>query len=203
MQNMYTPCNHLTMNDLVFSKEKEQYFLPNAKKLGTELFFLQEQGLVGENTVGIYPLVTRAPLLFARAGDNIREQIEQWSIDGLLGIEQLPVINHVILSLMHKKQILAFFLLRPLFGVHAVVLWERMRRLVPLFRKYRVSLGLATGAQTPYELRSVHDLQAWGVLLGMSPKDTHIAFSLLKERKQYNEKKRKGEILRPGLFIQQ
>lgn len=200
---MHTPRNNLTMNDLIFPKEKEQPFLLIAKKLGTELFFIQEQGPCVENTVGIYPQVTRAPILFARAGENVRTQIEQWPIDGLLGLEQLPAINHVILSLMHKKQILAFFLLRPLFGVQAVALWERMQILVPLLRKYRVSLGLATGAQTPYEMRSIHDLQAWGVLLGMSPKEVQVAFSFLKERKQYNEKKRKGEIIKPGLFIQQ
>lgn len=191
------------MNDLIFPKEKEQSFSLIAKKLGVELFFIQEQGPCVENTVGIYPQVTRAPILFARAGENVRTQIEQWPIDGLLGLEQLPAINHVILSLMHKKQILAFFLLRPLFGVQAVAIWERMQILVPLLRKYRVSLGLATGAQTPYEMRSIHDLQAWGVLLGMSPKEVQVAFSFLKERKQYNEKKRKGEIIKPGLFIQQ
>ncbi len=191
------------MNDLVFPQEKEEQFFPHAKTLGIELFFAYDHGQHTGNAVGIYPQVTRAPILFAYATEHIRTQIEQWPIDGLLGLEQLPAINHVILSLMHKKQILAFFLLRPLFGSLAVELWERMRILVPLLRKYRVSLGLASGAQTPHDLRSVHDLKAWGFLLGMSPKEVHQAFTLLRERKQYNEKKRKGEIIRPGLIVQQ
>lgn len=188
------------MKDIIFSNEINN-FVPIATKLGVEIL----------TNVAVYP--TKALLTLGKAGEHIREQIEQWPIDAFFGLELLSrndvrsraAVNDVLLVQLAKKQIIILFMLRHLFDAdhkHRVAILEQMRTLVPLCRKYHVFIALATGARTPYELRSAHDLLAFGALLGMTPHEAAVSLHVLGERVTRNKRKAKGELLPSGVIIQ-
>lgn len=187
------------MIDLVFPKGNEDAFLSISSKLGMELLFASEHK---GSDIGIFPKVTKAKLLITKVNESLRQQLE-CPADCFFGIELLTEIDQVALSLLAKKNKFVVFFLRHLLEENMVFPLERMQVLVPLFRKYKVQIALASGANNPYQLRSAHDMESLGMLIGMTPQEAKQSLVIFKERLLHANKRQKGEILSSGIIVQQ
>ncbi len=192
------------MIDIVFSKDNEAAFSVVASRLGVELIFVPDK----DNLIGIYPNAKQAILQLIKADSKLREQTSL-PVDGFFGIEEFPTkgigVDNVILSLLSKKNKFVLFFLRPLLTAEReerIQSLEKIQMLIPLLRKYHVPIILASGAQTPYDLRHVHDMEAFAILIGMTPKEAKQSLTLLKERILSAQKRKKGEILSSGVIVQ-
>lgn len=190
--------------DLAFPKNNEADFTKIAKKLGiTLLFAYDKQEKNNTLEIGIYPIIKKANLLIAYAKENIREQIEKWPIDALIDIENVT-FNQVLLSLIAKRKIILIFLLENLlYSENKIKKLEKIQLLIPLLRKYNVQFMFATGAKSPYNLRSMHDLMSFGLLMGMMDQEVKNSFNLLKERIEHNQKIKKGQIDSSGIIVEE
>lgn len=83
--------------------------------------------------------------------------------------------NHVVAKLAAEKQVAFGFSLAKL---HTPQQMGRVMQAIKLCRKYNVTMVLCTGAKDPCGLRRVHDLAAFGHLLGMHPSEAKQALFL-------------------------
>lgn len=167
------------MIDLIFPENDDERFMLFAKKLGFEKVYVPGKNLRRDEIMNC----TNAP-------DKTRHAIEKSDIKIFYNLEvhhdrdglhqRKSGFNHVLAALAHdKEKIIAFNFNTVLQATGATrsVLLGRMRQNVTLCRKYKVSMMIMSGATTPYEMRSGHDLIAFGELLGMMPNEAKKAMN--------------------------
>lgn len=159
------------MNDFIFPEQDDERFVLFAKKLGFEKAYVPGKNLRREEILNC-----------VNAPDKTRHAIEKSDIKIFYNLEvhhdkdglhqRKSGFNHVLAAIAHdKEKIIAFnfnTILRAT-GATRGVLLGRMRQNVALCRKGKVTMMIMSGATQPYEMRSGHDLIAFGELIGMNP----------------------------------
>ena len=170
------------MIDIVVpDKENENMpFEALGRKLGFETVFVAGKNLRKEQIMNC-----------ANAPEKTRHAIEKSPVKIFYNLEvhhdraglhqRKSGFNHVLAALAHEKEkIIAFnfnTILRTT-GTQRSVLLGRMRQNVMLCRKYKAQMRVISGATGLYEMRSAHDLIAFGELLGMTPGEAKQAMNV-------------------------
>ncbi len=92
-------------------------------------------------------------------------------------------LNHVLCKLAHENDVaIGFSFSDVLSAKQRSVVLGRMMQNVRLCKKYKVRMVLASFAQSPWEMRHAYDLLAFGMVLGMTPKEARQALNFTKKR---------------------
>ncbi len=90
-------------------------------------------------------------------------------------------LNHILCQIAHDNKItigFSFSLILKTSGIKRAVILGRMKQNVKLCRKFKVKMFLGSFATSPYEMRSPHDLESFGCLIGMHPKEAKESLNL-------------------------
>jgi len=183
--------------DVVFPESNEKEFAEMAEKLGyTALCFLYDK----DNIIDLGEIKTKLKLfkgallknpklnikkkglIFVDNSENIREYFENKGIDVIFNLEgngkkdfmhqRASGLNHILCNLAIKKNIMVGFSFRKiLHAKNKPVLFGRIAQNIRLCRKYKVQTIIASFANSPYEMRSPHDIISFFSCLGMHPKE--------------------------------
>jgi ribonuclease P/MRP protein subunit RPP1 len=188
------------MMDIVFPEKNEQEFFEMAKKLGLkELLPVYPSvqpvpkapaGLKVKTAVLSEPskarqLRNKGLVVFVHSSDNDRMVLEQGGADVLFGTEStMPKdymhqrgsgLNHVMCELAKKNNVAVGFSFAKVLetsGSQRAQILGRMMQNIMLCRKYKVKMIIGSFAKNPWQMRSMHDLQAFFVTIGMRPEET-------------------------------
>ena len=136
---------------------------------------------------------------YCKNDNEIRKAAENKNVDVILGLEEVESkdslhnrnsgMNEVICKLAKKNNIAIGFSFRKI--LHAnnkAVLLGRMMQNVELCQKYKVKMIISSFAESKWDTRSYNELFAFGINLGMTPKEAKDALeaadNILKEKKE-------------------
>lgn len=92
-------------------------------------------------------------------------------------------LNDVLCKLAKENDVaIGFSFSDVLNSKYRAILIGRMMQNVRLCRKYKVCMVLASFAHNPWDMRYAADIFAFGVVLGMTPKEAMIAMNFTKKR---------------------
>ncbi len=209
------------MIDVCFPKNNEEEFVNIAKRLGTDtLIFVYDDPKKFYNKKSsiniLNALITTAKnvvkarnksdlVLLKSDGINDRLAFEQTKPDIIFNLEEVQRkdfihqrasgLNHIHAKLANKNQIIIGFSFNSLLkntGIERARIIGRMIQNIEICRKYKVNVGIASFATQPYELRNLHDMEAFFITLGMNTTVNNCANVLL-DKIKINQKKKKGE----------
>lgn len=119
-----------------------------------------------------------------------REILETKSIDMLVSPEKTQRsdmlnqrnsgLNQVLCNLARKNGISIGFNIQELIktkGVERAQILGRMKQNVVMCRKYKATMILASFAETIYDQKTAYELQQFGKIIGMTPKEAKEALS--------------------------
>ncbi len=158
--------------DIVFPKKNEKKFLEIAEKLNIELKFASKhKGNFKVDGIVISNDGTRAnfenkqiKMFFDLENKDERDFIHQRN-SGL---------NQILAKIAHDKGKIIAFSFSTILNASSekrALLLGRMRQNVKLCRKYKVKMFLASFASEPFKLRGTYELKAFGLMIGMNPKE--------------------------------
>lgn len=143
---------------------------------------------------------SKSNLVIVRGGELNRNILENKKVDILIDAEKISKpdslhyrnsgLNHVLCKLAYKHDIAIAFNFNDVLrfkGVDRSVLLGRMSQNVRLCRKYKLRMVLASFASNKFELKNLHDLISFGIVIGMTPseaRDSLIAVSKILEEKK-------------------
>lgn len=189
------------MNDIVFPQKNEKELLNMAKELGFQkLYFVYDlKNYPIENYIGADKIILAksyeikkarqiSKIVIVESSEQNRQVIEKSLFDIIFNLEtekkqdlmhsKRSGLNQVLCKLISKKNKFVAFnfnlLLKANKGLR-VNLLSRMNQNVKLCRKYKVKMLIASFAKTPYEMRAAHDMIAFGINLGMHPKEAKLS----------------------------
>lgn len=196
--------------DIVFPKANEMEFLGFAEKLGySSLVFVYEKqdkipeqipkskikiliGLLAEEK-GIQKAKRHADIVLVKSSGNDRWVLEKSQADILFGLEEVQKkdfmhhrasgLNHVLCRIASKKGKIIGFPFSTLLDANGMLraqLLGKIMQNVRFCRKFKVRTALASFATAPYGMRAPLDLIAFGVSLGMHPKEAKDSLSWIK-----------------------
>ncbi len=194
------------MIDIVFPKKNEKEFLAMAKELGFDklVFVYQLKGFPKENFKGATKAVLckpneinqakqKAKIVLVESSSSNRQVIEKSQADIIFNLEnetrrdlthsKRSGLNQVLCKLLAKKNKIIGFNFNSLLKANKglrVGLMGRMMQNVKLCRKFKVKMLIASFAKNPYEMRAAHDLIAFGITLGMHPKEAKQSLRCIK-----------------------
>ena len=140
--------------------------------------------------LGFQEFVNASQLRIIIGGDDDRnlKAVRNGSIDILMSPESMKGkdhlhwrnsgLNQVMLSLAKKNNVAVGFALQSILqteGVKRAQLLGRMMQNVGLCRKYKVKMTLCSFARDIWGLRSASDMQGFGRIIGMTPKEAKEA----------------------------
>ena len=118
------------------------------------------------------------------ANENLRSVLDRGDIRGVYNVELLEHhdsfhyrrsgINHILCEIMARKKIALIICIRTLLeytGRERAIIMGRMMQNIQLCRKYKVKIRCGSFAETPEQLRSLHDMEALLRVLGMREVD--------------------------------
>jgi len=163
--------------DIAFPKKNEKRFLEIASRLNIEVKFAYS--FKGNFKVD--------NILISNKGT--RKNFEDKQIKMFFDLEDLPGrdslhqrssgLNQILAKIAHDKGKVVGFNFSAILNASdekRALLLGRMRQNVKLCRKYKVKMFIGSFASDPYELRSKYELRAFGVMLGMNPKEIKDSF---------------------------
>ena len=164
--------------DIVFADKDENKFLDIAEKLGIELKFASKlkdkfkvEGLVFSNNGSRTNFESRqVKMFFDLENHNERDFIHQRN----------SCLNQILAKIAHDKGKTIAFNFSTILNSDSerrAKILGRMRQNVRLCRKYKVKMFLGSFASNPYELRSNYELKAFGLMIGMNPKELKDSLS--------------------------
>lgn len=209
------------MIDICFPKNNEQEFIKIAERLGTKIilfvyddankFYKKEENIKIFNALmtsskNVDKSRNKADLVLVKSdGINDRFGFEKTKPDLIFCLEETQKkdfmhqrasgLNHIHARLANKNQIIIGFSFNSLLnkeGIERSRIIGRMMQNIKLCRKFKVKTCIASFAQHPFELRSLHDLQSFFITLGIHQKEANNNSYLL-EKIKINQKKKKGE----------
>ena len=185
------------MIDFVFPNGNEKEFLNLSNELGfSKLYFIYNlnnfpsttftgsENIILCSSKDIIKAKRKAKLVLVESSDSNRNVIEKMPFDIIFNLEndskkdlthsKRSGLNQVLCKLLSKKNKIVGFnfnsLLKSNKGLR-VVNMGRMVQNVKFCRKFKVKMLIASFAKKPFEMRAAHDLIAFGISLGMHPKD--------------------------------
>jgi hypothetical protein len=153
------------------------------------------KGLAVKTAVIADPPKARQPrqqgiLTFVQCSDADRAVLEQGAADVLFSAEKTQVkdymhqrgsgLNHVLCALAKKNNVAIGFSFADVLsstGSERARLLGRMMQNIVLCRKCKTSMVIASFAKDPWQMRSLHDVQAFFRELGMHPAEAQKAVS--------------------------
>lgn len=109
-------------------------------------------------------------------------------------------LNHVLAEIMAKNNT-AYGISFTMLLHNLELTLARVQQNILLHKKSKTKLIIASFAQTPYEMRSWHDLSAFFEQLKLHPSVVKQAFLTCLEIYKQNEKKKSKEYVREGVEI--
>lgn len=182
------------MIDIVFPRNNEKEFIELAKVLGfDELIFVYSNkadfyhgalGIVIHNALLCgEKKVQKDFFCFVRNPEDARYVFEKSSPFCVFGLEvqsrdfmhhRGSGFNHVMARFAAEKGVHLGFSFRSILNsssVQRAQIIGRLKQNIRLARKYRVKTIIASFAESPFEMRSPHDLANFFAVLGMHPKE--------------------------------
>jgi len=156
--------------DIAFPRNNEKRFSEMASRLGIEVKFA-------------YPSkeLFKVDNLFV-SDKGTRKDFEEGRIKMFFDLEKQhgkdflhqrnSGLNHIMVKIASEKNKMIGFNFSGILNAEdekKAVLLGRMKQNVKLCRKYKVKMFLGSFAKDPYELRSIYELRAFGVIIGMNP----------------------------------
>lgn len=196
------------MIDIVFPKNNEAEFIKIAGKIGTKklcfAYPMNEFNKVEKNPGFFYAVIAKpdelrkikhADLVIVKSSPENRKVLESKRVDILFELEDNPAkdfmhhrnsgLNQVLCAIAHKnKTIIAFSFNSILNSREPAKVLGRMMQNAMLCRKFKVEMAVASFATTPYELRSLNDLKAFGAVAELSRASTALHDKILKNKKK-------------------
>lgn len=196
--------------DIVFPDRNEKEFLEIAEKLGFEaLVFVYDNPNKIPQKLPASKLKTKtallakekeiqkprnkAELILYKSTGNDRWVFEKSEADIIFGLEEAQKkdfmhhrasgLNQVLCRIASKKgKIIAipFSAILSSKGMLRAQLIGKMMQNVRFCRKFKVMTALASFAKTPYQMRAPAELTAFGITLGMHPKEAKDSLSWIK-----------------------
>jgi RNase P/RNase MRP subunit p30 len=184
--------------DFVFPNNNEKDFFKIAENIGTEELCLvynkptkidsfRSQTAVKLfsgilcNSADARKLKGKADIIFVRRDENIRSVLEQGSADVIFDLEQSnrsdsmhnrnSGLNQVLCELAFQKGValgLNFSTVINSSGRERAVLIGRMAQNIMFANKFKFRTIIASFASFPFQMRSEHDLRAFGSSIGMT-----------------------------------
>lgn len=108
-------------------------------------------------------------------------------------------LNQVLAKIFAEKDIIIGFSFSSVLKNPLII--GRMRQNVRLCRKYGVKMVFGSFASDSFEVRSFVDLESFARTIGMNGKEIKNSSKILKDRLEFNEKKKKGKIVSKGVEI--
>ena len=181
--------------DIVIPRKNESDFIDMAIKLGIEgLIFVYQKANDFKTKkiqveIGVFVKQKRDPKWLTFSNKGGRHVFEKQKPHVVFGFESEAKKDHthykksglddVLCRLAYQNKITIGFSFSDALkkGVMA-----RMKQNIRFCRKYKVNMVLASFAQNPWQMRSPHDLKAWGISMGMKPGEAKAAEFLLKKK---------------------
>ena len=185
------------MIDFVFPNKNEKEFIYMSEQLGFNklcfIYSLKEfQDLKLEGTYSailcksceIQKARQLSKIILVESSENNRHVIEKGQFEIIFNLEtdskkdlthsKRSGLNQVLAKIIEKKKKVVGFnfnlLLKSNKGSRVNFL-GRMSQNIKICRKYQLKMLIASFARFPYEMRAAHDLIAFGITLGMHPKE--------------------------------
>jgi len=115
---------------------------------------------------------------------------------------RLSGLNQVLCNLAHKNKVaIAFSFSSILNSKNKPQLLGRIIQNIKLCRKYKVKTIFASFAQTPFQMRSPHDLISLAIVLGMHPSEAKSSLQNILNIIKENQKKKSPEYVSEGIEI--
>jgi RNase P/RNase MRP subunit p30 len=197
--------------DIVFPNKNEKEFIAMASLLGySDLCFAYEKeknlsNLQAKTKVNLHSAIITdaknvkkakklADVVIVKAANN-RHIIEKAKPDIIFGLEESPAkdfihhrnsgLNHVLCELARINKVMVGFSFNFILKTKGMLRSQiigRMSQNIRLCRKYKVTTAISSFATNPYEMRSPHDLIAFGITLGMHPSEAKKSLKSVVER---------------------
>lgn len=158
-------------------------------------------GLQGAGVALLLGLITKAQeidkatglcdIVLYKADGNDRQAMERSARGIIFGLELVERkdsmharrsgLNHVLCRICHEKEKMVAFSFGDVLGASSwqrAIILGRMMQNSDFCRRFKVRTSIASFAREPYGMRAPHDLIAWGIALGMHPKDAKDSVSL-------------------------
>lgn len=211
------------MIDIVCPKGNEGEFLEVAKNLGfNELIFYY--GKIDKKTIETINKLKRKDIIIylaspVKSKDNdlviiekaTRKDIES-KPDMIFNQEILHEkdyltnpnsgLDQVLCKIAKDKKVIIGFAFSTFLNSDTsqrIKLLPRIRQNIKLVRQYKLKSAMFSFARSPYEMRNMNDLRSFYCTLGMNDSEAISSLKSLKERIEYNEKKKKGLIICEGV----
>lgn len=196
--------------DIVFPDKNEKEFIEIAEKLGYgAIVFAYEDankmpkqmpktklkisnGLLAKEK-DIQKLKKKADLILVKSTGNDRWVLEKSQADIIFGLEEAQKkdfmhhrasgLNQVLCRIASKKGKTIAFPFSTILaskGMLRAQLIGKMMQNVKFCRKFKVKTILASFAKTPYGMRAPSELTAFGITLGMHPKEAKDSLSWIR-----------------------
>lgn len=192
------------MIDFVLPKNNEKEFLKMSKELGFDkLCFIYSLKDFPKNEIkgNLKAILSKpsevakakkmAKIVLVESSDSDRPLFEKGNFDIIFNLEKdikkdllhskRSGLNQVLCNLLNKKDKIVAFnfnsLLKSNKGLRVNIM-GRMMQNVKLCRKYKIKTLIASFAKTPYEMRASHDFIAFGINLGMHPKEAKDSLNI-------------------------
>ncbi len=181
------------MIDIVIPDGNEKAFMNMASRLGYEsLLFLYKKppeavpknskiAILGDKRLKGYPLFYQ--------GEKTRWAFEKLKPDAVFELEnskkkdrlnyRASGLDQVLCRLAKKNNILIGFSVHEILTGNKWILGRIMQN-IRLCRKFDVGCFFASFARTPYEMRSMHDMKALALVLGMDIPEMKKSFEVIK-----------------------
>jgi RNase P/RNase MRP subunit p30 len=213
------------MIDIVIPNGNEKEFVEMASKLGYDsLCFLYSKPtkieiksklklysgvLTTVNNIGKYD----SDLVCIKGSDDNRIFFESSKGDLVFGLEiqrkdfihhRSSGLNHVLCSLAKEKEKVVCVSFSDLINSSSLErsrMFGRISQNIVFARKYKFSLGLASFATNPLQMRSPHDFKAFLIVLGMHPSESKNALSCVEKKILNNFRKKSSSYIAEGIEI--